>query len=158
MKISRSGDYIAQIRLIGGRVFERLLAASGTDAFNGPQGKILDALWQQDGLSAHEIGMRTGLASSTLTSMLDRMESAGLVKRSRSREDRRVVRIFLGPKAKECRDQYTSVSEEMTRIYFSGFTDEEIFSFENALLRVLENVRKADGNDGKSDRLRKETK
>ena len=94
MRISRSGDYIAQIRLIGGRVFEKLLAASGTDTFNGPQGKILDALWQQDGLSANEISQRTGLANSTLTSMLDRMEDTGLVQRVRSKEDRRVIRLW----------------------------------------------------------------
>lgn len=146
MRISRSGDYIAQIRLIGGRVFEKLLAASGTDTFNGPQGKILDALWQkeQEGLSAHEIGQRTGLASSTLTSMLDRMESSGLVERSRSAEDRRVIRVRPGPKARTCREKYASVSEEMTAIYFRGFSDEEITAFENYLLRVLENVRAAD--------------
>ena len=144
MNISRSGDYIAQIRLIGGRVFEKLLAASGTDAFNGPQGKILDALWQQDGLAAHEIGQRTGLASSTLTSMLDRMEAAGLVTRSRSSEDRRMIRVFLGPKAQACKEQYLAVSEQMTEIYFRGFSEEEIEVFEGLLLRVLDNVRDAD--------------
>ena len=147
MKASRSGDYIAQIRLIGGRVFEKLLAASGTDTFNGPQGKILDTLWQQDGLSAHEIGQRTGLANSTLTTMLDRMENAGLVSRSRSQEDRRVVRICLGEKAKQCQEQYASVSEKMTEIYFRGFTEEEVSAFESALLRVLDNVRAADRKD-----------
>ena len=147
MRISRSGDYIAQIRLIGGRVFEKLLADSGTDAFNGPQGKILDALWQQDGLSANEISQRTGLANSTLTSMLDRMENAGLVRRSRSTEDRRVVRVFLGPKAQVCREQYIAVSEKMTDIYFRGFTEREITSFEDALARVLENVREADRHE-----------
>ena len=147
MRISRSGDYIAQIRLIGGRVFEKLLSASGADTFNGPQGKILDTLWQQDGLSSNEISRRTGLASSTLTSMLDRMESAGLVRRCRSAEDRRVVRVFLGPDARLCREQYTAVSGKMTEIYFRGFTEEEIGSFENALLRVLENVREADRNE-----------
>ena len=149
MRISRSGDYIAQIRLIGGRVFEKLLADSGTDAFNGPQGKILDALWQQDGLSANEISQRTGLANSTLTSMLDRMENAGLVRRSRSTEDRRVVRVFLGPKGQVCREQYTAVSEKMTDIYFRGFTEREITSFEDALARVLENVREADRHESK---------
>ena len=147
MRISRSGDYIAQIRLIGGRVFEKLLAAGGADAFNGPQGKILDALWQRDGISAHEIGQRTGLANSSLTSMLDRMEKAGLVTRSRAKDDRRVVRVFLGPKARECREQYTAVSEKMTEIYFRGFEEEEIARFENSLLRVLENVREADRNE-----------
>ena len=144
MRISRSGDYIAQIRLIGGRVFEKLLAECGADAFNGPQGKILDALWQRDGLSAKEIGERTGLANSTLTGMLDRMESAGLVTRSRSTDDRRVIRVFPGPKAQTCREQYTAVSEKMTGIYFRGFTEEEIASFEGLLLRVLENVREED--------------
>ncbi len=147
MRISRSGDYIAQIRLIGGRVFEKLLAASGTDTFNGPQGKILDALWQQDGLSANEISQRTGLANSTLTSMLDRMEDAGLVQRVRSKEDRRVIRLFLGDKARQCRDQYAAVSEKMTDIYFRGFSDEEVTSLEGLLLRVLENVREADRNE-----------
>ncbi len=42
MRISRSGDYIAQIRLIGGRVFEKLLDASGADTFNGPSASGLD--------------------------------------------------------------------------------------------------------------------
>ena len=149
--ISRSVDYIAQIRLIGGRVFEKLLSASGAVQFNGPQGKILDALWQQDGLSAIEIGRRTGLASSTLTGMLDRMEDAALVVRKRSAEDRRVIRIFLGPKARLCREQYTAVSEKMTDIYFRGFEENEVASFESFLLRVLENVREADRNPGKTD-------
>ena len=151
MRISRSGDYIAQIRLIGGRVFEKLLAASGADRFNGPQGKILDALWQRDGLSANEISLRTGLAHSTLTGMLDRMEVAGLIWRSRSAEDRRVVRVFLGEEARLCRDQYTAVSERMTEIYFRGFAEEEIASFEASLLRVLENVREADRNTSRTD-------
>ena len=153
MRISRSGDYIAQIRLIGGRVFEKLLSASGADTFNGPQGKILDALWQQDGLSANEISQRTGLANSTLTSMLDRMENAELVKRNRSTDDRRVIRVFLGPKAQKCKDQYIAVSEKMTDIYFRGFTEDEITSFEDALRRVLENVREADRNESKNQTM-----
>ena len=147
MRISRSGDYIAQIRLIGGRVFEKLLAESGTDTFNGPQGKIMDVLWQKDGLSAHEIGKRTGLANSTLTSMLDRMEKAGLAERRRSTEDRRVILVYPGPKALECKAQYEALSEKMTEIYFQGFTDGEINNFEDYLLRVLKNVRAADGKD-----------
>ena len=152
MRISRSGDYIAQIRLIGGRVFDKLLASSGADILNGPQGKILDALWQTDGLSINDISHRTGLASSTLTSMLDRMEDAGLVTRDRSRNDRRVVRVFLGPNAESCRRQYISVSEQMTEIYFRGFTDDEVHALEEGLYRVLENVREADNT--KSEKRR----
>jgi DNA-binding MarR family transcriptional regulator len=81
--------------------------------------------------------------------MLDRMEDAGLVIRKRSAKDRRVIRVFLGPKAIQCREQYTSVSEKMTDIYFRGFTEDEAASFESFLLRVLENVRDADRNPEK---------
>jgi DNA-binding MarR family transcriptional regulator len=104
----------------------------------------LDALWQKDGLSANEIAVKTGLANSTLTSMLDRMEEAELVSRVRSEEDRRVVKIYLGPKARDCKEQYKKVSEEMTDIYFQGFEEKEVEELENYLLRVLSNVREAD--------------
>ena len=87
------------------------------------------------------------MANSTLTSMLDRMENAGLVQRVRSKEDRRVVRLFLGEKARQCKEQYESVSEKMTDIYFRGFSDDEVTSLEGLLLRVLENVREADRNE-----------
>ena len=143
MRISRSGEYIHQIKHVGGRVFERLLLESGVDAFNGPQGKILDALWQEDGLPARTLAERTGLAGSTLTSMLDRMEAAGLVARQRSTEDRRVVRVFLTGQARDLQADYEAVSARMTDIYFQGFTPREICAFEDALRRVLDNVKAA---------------
>ena len=143
MRISRSGEYIGQIKHIGGRVFEKLLQESGVDAFNGPQGKILDVLWQEDGLAAGEIGARTGLAGSTLTSMLDRMERAGLVERRRSAEDRRSVRAYLTDRARGLQAEYEAVSERMTEIYFQNFDEGEISAFEESLRRVLENVKAA---------------
>ena len=79
--------------------------------------------------------------------MLDRMESAGLAERRRSKEDRRVIQVFPGPKALACREQYAALSEKMTEIYFQGFTEGEIEAFEGYLLRVLENVRAADNNE-----------
>ena len=144
MRISRSGEYIGQIMHIGGRVFEKLLQQSGVTDLNGPQGKILDALWQADGLTARALGERTGLAGSTLTSMLDRMENAGLVTRERSPEDRRSVRIRLTEKAQALRRDYEAVSEKMTEIYFEGFAEDEISSFEDSLRRVLANVKLAE--------------
>lgn len=144
MRISRSGEYIGQIMHIGGRVFEKLLQQSGVTDLNGPQGKILDALWQADGLTARALGERTGLAGSTLTSMLDRMENAGLVTRERTLEDRRSVRIRLTEKAQALRRDYEAVSERMTEIYFEGFAEDEISSFEDSLRRVLANVKLAE--------------
>ena len=75
------------------------------------------------------------------------MEKAGLAERRRSTEDRRVILVYRGPKALECKAQYEALSEKMTEIYFQGFTDGEINNFEDYLLRVLKNVRAADGKD-----------
>ena len=85
------GFYISRIHQICGRVFEKLLRDSNVDAFNGAQGRILYVLWEHEKLSISDIGKYTSLAKTTLTSMIDRMEENGLVKRTPDREDRRQV-------------------------------------------------------------------
>lgn len=147
MRISRSGALMSQIRHISGRVFERILAKSGVDAFNGPQGRILDVLWQEDGISLREISNRTSLASSTLTSMIDRMEGQGLLRRASSPVDRRVTLIYLTDEARRLREKYEDVSAGMSEIYFRGFSDTEIEKFEKALQRILENLKEEDKNE-----------
>ena len=147
MKPSRSGSLMSQIKHIDGRVFERILQSSGVDAFNGPQGRILDALWQQDGVSMREIGRKTGLAGSTLTSMLDRMEKAELLCRIPDKTDRRVTLIFLTDRARKLQSQYEAVSVRMTEVYFKGFEESEIEAFEGYLIRILQNVKEADKNE-----------
>ena len=71
---TRTGFLISQIKQVQGRVFQRLLAASGVEAFNGPQGRILYVLWQEDGVPIARLARKTGLAKNTLTAMLARME------------------------------------------------------------------------------------
>ena len=52
-------------------------------------------LWAEDGLTVGEIGALLHLDSGTLTPLLKRLEQHSYVRRSRSEEDERVVRIFL---------------------------------------------------------------
>jgi DNA-binding MarR family transcriptional regulator len=60
-----------------------------------PQYLALLALWEQDGLRVSDLGARLFLDSGTLTPLLKRMEAAALVRRERSPEDERSVRIHL---------------------------------------------------------------
>lgn len=144
MRISRCGDLISQIKHVGGRVFEHLLQQSGVEAFNGPQGRILDALWQSDGSASREVSQRTGLAPSTLTSMLDRMEATGLLRRQSDPDDRRITRLYLTEQAQALKSRYEAVSGQMTEVYFRGFSDDEIECLESLLTRVLQNVKEYD--------------
>jgi DNA-binding MarR family transcriptional regulator len=60
-----------------------------------PQYLALLVLWEQDGLSVSELGERLFLDSGTLTPLLKRLESSGLVTRLRDVQDERRVHITL---------------------------------------------------------------
>ena len=134
------GFLITRIKQVGGRVFDRILSQKKIDVFNGAQGRIIYVLWQDNGVPISELSRQTGLATTTLTSMLDRMETADLIYRDRGDKDRRKIRIFLTEKAKGLEEDYNAVSEEMSSIYYKGFSDQEIEQMESYLERVLKNV------------------
>ncbi|MGN1136388.1 MAG: MarR family transcriptional regulator [Oscillospiraceae bacterium] len=138
---TQAGFLISQIKSIGGRVFEKILANAQISEFNGAQGKILYALWQKDNISIIELSKLVGLANTTLTSMLDRMEEAGLIKRHPDPFDRRKNLIALTDKANSLHEKYEQVSQEMSEVYYKDFTEEEIADFERYLQRVLKNVK-----------------
>lgn len=140
------GFFISQIKQIGDRVFDRILAQKNIDAFNGAQGRILFVLWQGDKISMKELSSKTGLATTTLTSMLDRMENSGLLKRTYDQSDRRKNIIVLTDRAYRLQSNYEDVSMDMSHIYYKGFTDNEISAFEEYLQRVLKNLKSEEGN------------
>lgn len=138
---TQAGFLISQIKLIGGRVFEKILARENISEFNGAQGKILYVLWQRDNISIIELSKLVGLANTTLTSMLDRMEEAELIRRLPDPDDRRKNLIALTDKARGLQGKYDQVSQEMNEVYYKDFTEEEITIFERYLQRVLKNVK-----------------
>lgn len=140
MEETQGGFLITQIKQIQGRIFERLLGSAGIMEFNGAQGRILYVLWQADNLPIIELSNRTGLAKTTLTGMLDRMENQGYVVRVPDKSDRRQLRIALTDKSKGLQAAYNRVSEQMSALFYRGFTREEIQAFESALKRILNNL------------------
>jgi DNA-binding MarR family transcriptional regulator len=111
---------------------------------NPAQGRIMFALWQQDGVPIQELAQRTSLGKSTLTSMLDRLEDIGYVTRTRSGEDRRIILIQRTAKDRALQEAYERVSDEMSALYYRGFSTSEIQAFEGTLERILENLTNAD--------------
>ncbi len=141
---TRGGFLISQIKQIQGRIFERLLSNAGIEAFNGAQGRILYVLWQKDGLPIVELSRKTGLAKTTLTGMLDRLESQGLITRCADSADRRQIIIRLAEKAKQLNSDYTRVSQEMNQLFYRGFSNDDIIHFENTLKRILKNLEESE--------------
>ena len=121
-------------------MFEHILSEKNIDAFNGAQGSLLYILWQEDGIQIRELSRRSGLAVTSLTGMLDRMEAAGLIYRDRGDKDRRKVLIFLTDNARSLEKDYNEVTEEIENIYYKGFSEEEIDQCEKYLQRIFHNV------------------
>ena len=137
---SNGGFLIGKIKQIQGRVFSRLLSEYGIDQFNGAQGRILFVLWDDDNKPITELSAKTGLAKTTLTGMLDRLEKTGYVRRVYDPEDRRKINIALTDAARGLKDSYNAVSTRMSRIFYEGFTQREIIDFEKTLEKVLNNL------------------
>jgi DNA-binding MarR family transcriptional regulator len=141
VEISREGGFlIAKIHQISGRIFADKLKENQIDEINPAQGRILFALWQKDGIPIQELGERTSLEKSTLTSMLDRLEGIGYLRRVPSPDDRRKILIFLTEKNKTMKARYEKVSNEMLELFYGGFAEDEIQHFEEDLRKILANL------------------
>ena len=141
---SDSGFYIGRIKQVNTRLLNKFLAQKNITAFNGEQGRILHVLWENDGISNRELSKKSGLAMSSLTTMLERMEEKNLLIRKFCPTDKRKSLIFLTNYAKSLKSEYDEISDKMTEISFEGISDEERLAFEATLEKVLYNFERAE--------------
>jgi DNA-binding MarR family transcriptional regulator len=88
------------------RVYKPLLDRLG---LTYPQYLVMLVLWEEDDQTVKAIGAQLFLDSGTLTPLLKRLETAGLVRRSRDRTDERLVRVALTPAGAALREQAKTV-------------------------------------------------
>ena len=74
------------------KVYKPLLDSIG---LTYPQYLVMLVLWEKEGLMVSEIGEKLSLDSGTLTPLLKRLETSGLVTRIRAVDDERRVHISL---------------------------------------------------------------
>ncbi len=89
------------------RAYQPLLAPLG---ITYPQYLALLALWEQDALTVKALGERLALDSGTLTPLLQRLETRGLVRRRRADTDERKVEVRLTPAGRRLRLRARSVA------------------------------------------------
>ncbi|GAA3030111.1 MarR family transcriptional regulator [Streptomyces glomeratus] len=74
-----------------------------------PQYLVMLVLWEQDSISVRDLGQALQLESSTLSPLLKRLESSGLLRRERRPEDERSVAIRLSDAGARLRDRARTV-------------------------------------------------
>lgn len=84
------------------KVYKPLLQALG---LTYPQYLAMLVLWERDGLTVGEISHRLLTDPGSLTPLLKRLEAEGLLNRTRSREDERVVLVELTEQGRALRQE-----------------------------------------------------
>ncbi|EMC7917974.1 MarR family winged helix-turn-helix transcriptional regulator [Enterobacter kobei] len=75
-----------------------------------PQYLVMVTLWNQDGRTVKELSGILFLESSTLTPLLKRLETAGLITRTRNPKDEREVLIHLTEKGEALKSETSTIT------------------------------------------------
>ncbi|WP_243372696.1 MarR family transcriptional regulator [Geotalea sp. SG265] len=86
---------------------------------------FMEALWEEDGLSVGEIGRRIALDTATLAGILDRLVTAGWVRREVDSQDGRVARVYLTEKGTGAIGTLAETMEQTNDDLLKGFSQEE---------------------------------
>jgi DNA-binding MarR family transcriptional regulator len=102
-----------------------------------PQYLILLVLWDIGEAGVMELGEKLMLASNTLTPLLKRMESKGIIRRVRSESDERKVLISLTEKGKEMEERACHIPEALAAEAGDRFPLERILRLRDELNEFL---------------------
>jgi len=119
------------------RLLERRIAPHGVTR---GQWYFLRVLWEEDGLSQRELSERVGMMEPTTAVALRGMEKAGLIRRTRSDEDRRTAVVRLTPKARRMRTRLLAVARGVNARGGEGISEAELDRFRNAIRRMTANL------------------
>ncbi|WP_438280861.1 MarR family winged helix-turn-helix transcriptional regulator [Pseudomonas alabamensis] len=119
------------------KVYKPLLQTLG---LTYPQYLAMLVLWEHDGMTVGEISQRLLTDPGSLTPLLKRLESEGLLKRNRSREDERVVQVQLTDKGRQLREDARHVPGDILEA--SGRSQERLRQLQEDLLELRASLQK----------------
>lgn len=108
-----------------------------------PQYLVLLVLWEQDKQPVCDIGKRLMLDTNTMTPLLQRMEKAGLITRTRGKEDTRQRIVSLTKQGKALYEQAQDIPENMRKAVMMPESDvEELLQTIPTLDKLIEELKK----------------
>lgn len=122
------------------RVYKPLLDELG---LTYPQYLAMVSLWEEDGQTVGGLGEKLFLESSTLTPLLKRLETAGYIRRERSRQDERVVVLRLTEEGKRLKGKAVSIPGCM--IEASGRDADQLARLQAEIIALREALNKSAG-------------
>ncbi|SMC28261.1 DNA-binding transcriptional regulator, MarR family [Clostridium acidisoli DSM 12555] len=100
----------------------------------------LMVLWEKDDITIKELGNRLHLDSGTLTPLLKKLESKGIVQRTRDTEDERNVYVKLTEKGLNLKDEAINIPKRISCI--PGQSQEDLIRLREKLKDLLSTLEK----------------
>ncbi|WP_438971008.1 MarR family winged helix-turn-helix transcriptional regulator [Methylophaga sp.] len=103
-----------------------------------PQYLVLLVLWEKDGIAIKDVMKRLKLDSGTLSPIIKRLQTAGLVNKERTDQDERIVRLFLTEKSKNLEPFIAQVQNKVA--CQTELSSEDFFELLSRLNSVTESL------------------
>jgi len=107
--------------------------------FTGPQGMLIGIVAHHGEMKVSDLSEKLELSNSTVSGIIDRLEVQGMVERTRSKEDRRVVYVKLSSEFQKSQKQRFVEIERVFESMMSKATPEEMDTILHGL-ETLQNV------------------
>jgi DNA-binding MarR family transcriptional regulator len=101
---------------------------------------IVNLAGRESATSASELCKGISYDAGAMTRMLDRLEAKGLVRRTRSPDDRRLVNLELTEAGKAAYPRLRQISMQVMNRSLRDFTQDEAKTLQNLLQRLANNV------------------
>ena len=141
---TEGGMLISQIHQISQRIWNSILKNYNLQDLSSARGRIIFALWNTDNIPIKELVKKTSLDKATLTGIIDRLERDGFIIRSHNPQDKREIIISRTGKDEIFKTKIPAASDEQNALFYKDFSQEEIFTFEKMLKKILKNCKDAE--------------
>ena len=101
---------------------------------------VMDTLWNEGTLTQQAIAFIIQKDKNSVTQFIDNLEKKGLVKRSISKEDRRVNNIVVTEKGMALKDSTKQLAIDTMNHALEGIPEEDIQTFVSVLKKVGANI------------------
>ena len=122
--------------------------SDGTTAYPG---RIIGYLYAHRDIDVfqRDIENHFGIRRSTVTKVLQAMESNGLITRTAVLSDARLKKLTLTEKAIDMHGQFREEIDNFEKVISAGLTDEELESFFTITEKIYNNLLEKERNDGR---------
>ncbi len=105
---------------------EKELAENNMGGLKASHGNILTSLYENGGtLKMSQMAKIIGKDKSTVTSLINKLESLGYIEKTSDSSDKRVTMVVLTNKGRDVENTFNNISKMVRETAYNGFSDEE---------------------------------